>query len=212
MTRVGAGEIRARDQRIDLFRAALIALQNFGLPLGGLAGLIRVDAGARHSDVDAAERAHDRAHAPTVAMALREARGGRGDRRRCGWLCIAEPFFAGSRYSVCVSARREPLVARTAERFGEFSLDQRLDDRADATAHPVLELIVPTVVAQKRPTRLDIIGDRLRRGPSRLGRLLPRGSGVDRCRAVGLGSRGECWFCGHGVISIDRFAPVGLAR
>src|SRR6202158_3635586 len=65
---IGAGQIRARDQRIGGQRPALVGAQRLALPFRRLA-LGRGQPGARHRDLDRPECACQRPRAATVAMA-----------------------------------------------------------------------------------------------------------------------------------------------
>jgi hypothetical protein len=73
---VGAGEIRARDQRLDLPGLPAVARQDSALPLAG-ATVLGVQPGAWHGELDRAERAEQLA--PTMPMTVA--------RRRCLSVC-----------------------------------------------------------------------------------------------------------------------------
>src|SRR5207244_1889946 len=66
--RIGAGEIRARDQRVGCERPALVGPQRLALPFRRLA-LGGVQSGARHRDLDRPERSRQRPRPAAVAVA-----------------------------------------------------------------------------------------------------------------------------------------------
>jgi hypothetical protein len=135
--RVGAGQVGAGDQRIDLARAPAVGRQGLVDPLGR-PPVGRVETRARHRHLNRAEAAHHLALAPPVAMARRGHRAGRR-------LPIAEP---SCRRLLLIRRGLEPSVARASERCFQLFLQQRLDEATDRAAHARFQRCGPPLVQQ----------------------------------------------------------------
>ena len=116
---VGAGEIAARDQRVGGKRAPLVSPQRLALPLRRLA-VGGVQPGARHRDLDRAERAGQRPRPAAVAVA--------GNVRTC--------FIAGHLASP---------VTRPGKHRVELAADQLFDEVTRPSPHRGLDRIKPVV-------------------------------------------------------------------
>jgi hypothetical protein len=125
--RVGASEIRARDQRVGGQCAPLIGPQRLALPFGRLA-IGSGQTGARHRDLDRSERAGQRSRPDAVALA-RNARSsfvaGHRDApvtwpRKCRLEVAAEQFFDElTRSSPHFGLKRiKPVVEKIASHIG----------------------------------------------------------------------------------------------
>ena len=109
--RVGTGQVGTRDHRVRRQRAALVGTQCLALPFPRLA-FRGVEPGARHCDLDTAERAQKRARPVAMAMAAAA-------------LCLAGLF---------AQWRRTTCVAGTRQRRLEFVFHHGFDERAHAIA------------------------------------------------------------------------------
>ena len=117
--RVGAGEIAARDQRVGGQRAPLVGPQRLALPLRRLA-VGGVQPGARHRDLDRAERARQRPRPAAVAVARN-----------------ARTFF--------IAGHLASPVTRACQHSVKLAADQLFDELTRPSAHLGLDRIKPVV-------------------------------------------------------------------
>jgi hypothetical protein len=120
---VGAGEIRARDQRLDLPGLPTVARQDGASPFAGAATL-GLQPSTRQGELDRAERALQLAPTMPVTMTLRRGRGV----RTIGWRVIRGGV---------------PLVAAAAQCGGQFLLDHPFDEAPDLVTNAGFDRIEP---------------------------------------------------------------------
>src|ERR1700680_2798892 len=118
---IGAGQIRARDQRVGSQRAALIFPQRLALPLRRLA-VGSVQPGAWHRDLGLPERAGQRAYPAPMPMA------------------------GNSRGHAAILRRpRSPAIAWARQNGVKLTANHLLDQFANAVTYPGLDGIKPIV-------------------------------------------------------------------
>lgn len=125
--RIGAGQIRARDQCVGSQRAALIGPQRLAPPFRRLA-LGRGQPGARHRDLDRPERAGQRPRAAAVAVA-----------------CNASSCF--------VAGHLTSFVTRPCQRLIKLAAEQLFDEFARSSPHLALDRIKTLRHTQFLPTQ-----------------------------------------------------------
>jgi hypothetical protein len=135
-TRIGAGEVAARDQRIGCQRAALIGPQRPALPFGRLA-LEGVQSSARHVDLDRPEGACQRSLPAPVAM----------------------PHDTSSFF---IAGRLASSITRPGQGFIELAADQFFDELPSPIADFDLDRIEPIVKKMGSRLCFRLQGIRLR--------------------------------------------------